>query len=351
MTTATDKTSVLSRKLRLARGDPSGGSRSLLRALRQSLGRVAAHTVGLQMSVIGATQVRRAQDDLAGGMVAERLHLLLSEPDGRSGAVSLDRSCVSAIIQQQTMGHVRDQPPPDRAHTDTDAAMVTPFVDGLLPRALELCETPEDRRSLQGFQVAGRVGDPRSLLLALEDERYRVVDLTLEIAGGRHQGQMTLILPQVPDEAGAGAAAADGPRLERSFGAMRADLDVVVSRLRLPLGRFASMRPGDTVPLLDCRLDRSEVLSIDGRCVALARLGQCRGMRAIRLNEAFPDLPADRDAGEPFSDHLPAVIGIPEEQGASGTHPEAAEAESDEILLEAEEEIPGALDGTITDSH
>ncbi|MBT3139526.1 flagellar motor switch protein FliM [Phaeobacter gallaeciensis] len=283
-----DTLSILARKVALAQDDGQDSKRSILRALRLSLARAADDTFDLAMSVIGATQARRSAETLAAGVAEDRLYLLLLGPEDRMGAACVDRACLTAIIQQQTMGQVFEGAPSERAFTGTDAAMVAPLIDTILPRAADQCETLTDRRCLTGYEFCSRVEDSRALLLAMEADDYRTFDLTIEIAGGKAQGQITLILPDIPDlvedmEESDGAEA--GLRLDQSFGVMRADLQAVISRVRLPLSAFADMKPGDVLPLIGNKLDRTEILTIDGKQIALARLGQCRGVRAVRLNE------------------------------------------------------------------
>ena len=62
----TGSQSVLKRKVAAARQGERGPARSALRALRLALARAAASETGLSLAVIGATQSRRARDDLAG---------------------------------------------------------------------------------------------------------------------------------------------------------------------------------------------------------------------------------------------------------------------------------------------
>lgn len=327
--------SVLARKLALAQDVRAGSARSVLRAMRLALARVAAETTGLTMSVIGATQSRKVQDDLADGLAPERLFVLLAAEDGRLGAASLDSACVGAVIQQQTMGHVSGDGAGSRRFTDTDAAMVTPLLDAFLPRALELCDAPADRECLSGFRFVARMPDLRKLTLSLEAAAYRQFDLTVEISGGRMQGHITLILPDggaVATPETVSREAGQEPALGEALDVIRAELTAVISRIRLPLSAIASMRPGDVLPLRSASLEHTEVLGIDGGQVSMARLGRSGGMLAVRLNEKLPepdilDAAAGRQAsagdGPPQTSgnapgaHLPAVQDIVTNRGGT----------------------------------
>lgn len=308
MVTQSETRSTLQRKLALSRDERQGDTRSVLRALRLALARAADEAVGLAMSVIGATQARRELDELGRAVAEERLYLLLSGPGEGLGAICLDRACLTAIVQQQTLGQVIGQVGPERAFTGTDAALAAPIVDALMPRAAELAELAADRACLTGYAYCSWAESRRAMLLLLDCDTYRVFDLTVEIAGGRAQGQMTLVLPDRPGavEDKDTAKSAAGPSMDDTFGAVRAELNAVVSRIRLPLSSFAAMQPGDVLPLETPKLDRTEMLTIEGRPVAYARLGQCRGMRAVRLNEKMPAAESLSKGGPDFTTHPPS---------------------------------------------
>ncbi|MCG6558328.1 FliM/FliN family flagellar motor C-terminal domain-containing protein [Ruegeria sp. 1NDH52C] len=317
MATDAENKTVLERKLALARDEGQGDTRSILRALRLALARAADEAVGLAMSVIGATQARRELDELGRAVAEDRLYLMLSGPDGALGAACIDRACVTAILQQQTMGQVVAGGIVERAFTGTDAAMVAPLIDALLPRAREMVDQPADRTCLTGYEFCARAESRRALLLLLEYDRYRAFDLTAEIGGGKAQGQITLILPDRPDAELSGAEGGGTPRgrrLDEAFGVVRAELDAVIARIRLPLAAFAGMQPGDLLPLVGLKLDRTEIVTIERRQVALARLGQSRGMRAVRLNEKLPDPKRIEQAPDDFLAHRPANAQPPQAQ-------------------------------------
>ncbi|WP_263828318.1 FliM/FliN family flagellar motor C-terminal domain-containing protein [Ruegeria aquimaris] len=315
----------MERKLALARDERQGDTRSILRALRLALARAADDAVGLAVAVIGATQARYELDELARAVPEGRLYLLLSGLGEGLGAICFDRACVSSLLQQQTMGQVLNGDSPGRAYTETDAAMAAPLVDAFLPRASELAEIPADRNCLAGYSYAARADGRRALLLLLEAEQYRVFDLTVEIAGGKLQGQITLILPDQPeirDEDGRDRED-ENPGLEQSFGVVRAELNAVICRFKLPLSALADMQPGSLLPLNEPKLDKIDMLTIEGRSVAVARLGQCRGMRAVRLNEKPPALEKQDTGPGEFSGHSTtrekAPAHAPRPDGQEGT--------------------------------
>ncbi len=279
--------SVLERKLAAGEAD-RGNGRSALRALRLALARTAKDLYDLPLAVIGAKQARCEQAAAEGFLANDRLLVLLDGARAQAGAVSLDSACVAALIQQQTMGRVTGSAMAERDFTGTDAALAEPLIELLLSRAADLADSPDDRRCLGGFRFGVRVEDVRSLMLMLEADRFRVFDLTVDIAEGAMQGAVCLVLPDLPPETGKdGCNGADtGPRLDQGFGVMRADLTAMIGRLRMSLTDLARLRPGDVLPLTRERLEETQLVSITGKPVAAGRLGQVNGLRAVRLNAA-----------------------------------------------------------------
>ena len=69
---------------------------------------------------------------------------------------------------------------------------------------------------------------------------------------------------------------------------MQADcrLDAVVGRLTLPLRQVMALTAGEMLILPSAALDAISLETLEGRRIAVARLGQHRGMRALKLSEA-----------------------------------------------------------------
>lgn len=296
-----DSISALQRKLASAGSETTAKGRSILRALRIAMARAAADVFDLELSVIGATQAWRGQGDLTRHLDEARLLILLDGPEGMTGALSLDRTVVAALIQQQTTGNVLGNSPGARPYTCTDAALAAPLIDAMLSGAYELCDRQDDRDCLSGFRFGARSDHLQSLLLALDGDRFRAFDLTLDFGGGKTQGAISLILPeplQPADLADSGEAEAG---LGTIFGAVRAELIASIGHIRLPLSELADMKAGDILPLQGRNLRGVEIWSITGERVANGRLGQVRGLRAVRLTDGtLPDPGADS-----FADRAP----------------------------------------------
>ncbi len=295
-----EKTAALTSILALGQGDTRDKPRSILRALRLGLARGASESLDLPMSVIGAKQAYRQREELSDTLQDGRLLLAFSTSEGRIAAACIDIGCVSAILQKQTIGSVSPGQVSEREFTDTDAAMVAPVIELALTRAAELAGTAEDGATLKGCAFVARYRDVRALMLELEDDAYRVFDLTLEIASGQRQGQFYLILPDRPavSDDSEIEAPGNGQTLDHASGVLRADLTAVICQTQVPLAAFSGLKAGDVLPLAGVRLDRTELWTIERGKVASGRLGQCGGMRAVRVNEDLAGLhPEKRTEG------------------------------------------------------
>ncbi len=278
--------SVIHRKVAAGRDDPKVEGRTALRALRLGLARAARDEFGLPIAIIGATQARAAQEHLGDHVDEERMLLLLDGPMGATGAICIDRSSLAALTQQQTMGRVTDADPGERSFTGTDAAMMAPLVDALIKRSADLCDFEPDKKCLEGFRFGAMTANLRSLTLAVDAEKFRIFELQLDFAAGVRQGAMTLILPDEVETAQKDVTSepAVSAKMERAVGAATAELKVVIARLKLSLKELNELKPDDVIPLVDPRMEAVELLSIEGKKVATAHLGQAGGWKAVRIN-------------------------------------------------------------------
>lgn len=277
--------SVLARKLSATQRGTMAASRAVLRALRLALARTAVEGFRLAISVIGAKQAGRKAENLTEGLDESWLFLLVAAGEERLAAVALDPGLVSAVIQQQTIGEVLPAPPEPRPFTDTDAAIVAPLIDGMFARATELLEDPQDVALLSGYEYVSRAADLRAVSLALVQEAYGRYELTVELGRGARQGMAVMLLPDPSDGPGPDDSRSNPAKklLAEAAGIMRAELNAVITRLQLPLAELSGLSAGDVLPLTGAGLGQIDVLSIDRARVGTGRLGQCGGMRALRL--------------------------------------------------------------------
>lgn len=289
------KQNVLARKLAATKEGVGALASSLtLKALRRSVARAAADLCDLPVTVLAARQSNRIPEDLPETLSDKDLLVVLDCPQGRMGAASMDAATVTALIQMQTIGTVIGSAPDERNYTPTDAAMTAEFLERAFAKVVATLEGQGDQKIFSGYRFGAQVENVRSLVLGMEAEDYRVIELNLDLACGAMQGVMKLILPEpTAEELQDGKAKGTGPSLGGNMGAIRAELSAVLCKMRVPLQEFASLKEGDMLPLDAAFLYETDLLTIGGQSVAQGRLGQMNGARAVRLNQPQTGMPVD----------------------------------------------------------
>jgi flagellar motor switch/type III secretory pathway protein FliN len=306
----------MQRKLSGGKGGMTATGMSVLKALRLALARVADDLFDLPLAVIGGTQARVALDAVGGQFKDGQLLIVLDGPDGQTGAASVSLSLVVALIQQQTMGKVLTRPAEPRPFTATDAALCAPLLDKLFERAAVLVHSDADKASLKGLKFGALAEDARSLALALRAEKFRMLDLTLDIAVGQHQGGLMLILPEPAQSSGrpvqdrelASEVAAESPLMN-----VAAELTAVLCKIRMPVSELSALKPGDVLPLSRSRLNETSLVSVTGRVIAHGSLGQMGGNLAVRLAGSTPNHAHAPGKTAEFDANLPVPLAsVPE---------------------------------------
>lgn len=284
------------------------------RAWRVSLGRAVLERLSLHLEVGEVADTQRKLGEL-GEMIPDRALLaLLDGPEETTGVIALSPGLLSAIIEMQTTQRVAKVEPPLRRATRTDASMCTDMIDAaLVDLGQELIHAP-DVRWCAGYSYASFVEAAASLDLLLPDIPYRVLDCSLKVAGTQRSGRILLALPaegrgprpvprRATPESDMQAAAAWSAEVRETLMHVEAPVEGVVGRLRLPLSQILKLQPDDVLPFDHGGLDEVTLEAAGGTRIALCRLGQNRGMRALRLRaledpnrSIFGVIPASLDA-------------------------------------------------------
>jgi flagellar motor switch protein FliM len=267
---------------------------SVLRALRLSMSKVGQDLFELPLAVLGATQDVVGNDACAKVFDEDQLMVLLDGPAGARGAAMVDAAFVGGLIQQQTMGTVQpfnaDGPP--RIMTTTDASLIEPFINTLLERAAPLPQIEEERQLMAGFKFGAKAQNLRLLMLALEDDAYHILRLTLDLAQGARQGELLLCLPVPkpppkiadPDMAEEDEAVDEGSKtLCENVLSLKANLIVSLTQLQLPIRVAGALQVGQVLELGRVSFGDAQVRTLEGRIVGHGVLGQRDGMRALRV--------------------------------------------------------------------
>jgi flagellar motor switch protein FliM len=226
---------------------------------------------------------------------------VLEGPSEGLGILALSPPVLAGMIEMQTMGRVNPQPPMARKPTRTDAAMVAGFIDQALEDLEDSLAADGDLIWAGGFRYASYLDDPRPLGLLLEDIPYRVLAAEVSLSKGAKVGPVLLALPA--DGRGRRPTATKAPTpgtlpaeafvqaLTEQIMASQSQLQAVLHRVTIPLSAVMRLKPGDLMPLPMAAIDRIVIEGLDGRNLAQGKLGQNRGMRAVRL------IPAVGNAG------------------------------------------------------
>ena len=275
---------------------------------RLGFARAARDCTGLLIEVASMKVHKRSLAEVLELPPDRAFMALLDGPDGGLGLIILSAEVMSALIEMQTTGRVSSTAPLPRKPTRTDAAMVATTIDRALVELDAALAEEADLIWAGGFRYASFLEDPRPLGLLLEDQPYRVMTAELALAEGARRGGMILALPadgrgrkpalprsgEVPDPA------ASAP----SFSIMLAEavmgagcvLQAAIGRLSMPLQQVMALEVGQVMALPDATLERITLEAPDGHRLAQARLGQNKGMRALRLSaeadDAAPIAPA-----------------------------------------------------------
>ncbi|MFN4191938.1 MAG: FliM/FliN family flagellar motor switch protein [Tabrizicola sp.] len=300
-------TDVIRRKIDRARPAQAEGAPGADRGWRLALARATRDAMGLDLDIRALNVARFSLAEILETVPDRALVALLDGPRGGLGVIMLSPMMTASLIEMQTLGRLSPQPPAPRRPSRIDAAMVAGLIDRALAGLDETLAEEADLSWAGGFRYASWLEDARPLALMLEEDAYRV--LTAEVAMGTagREGQVILILP----EAGRGerpvlpAEDADSasPQFTQELATqvLQADcrLDAVVGRLRLPLHRIMALAVGEMLILPSAALDAIALETLDGRRIAGARLGQHRGMRALKLHETQAATPLTQPVPKP----------------------------------------------------
>lgn len=291
---------VIRRKIAAARVPDDQGTPGADRAWRIALARAARDRMKLSVEVEGLSMDRLSLAELLELPDSQSMLIMLEGPAEGLGLMALSPPVMAAMVEMQTIGRVAPTDPAPRKPTRTDAAMIVPMLDAALTGLEEGLKEEADLIWAGGFRYASFLDDPRPLGLLLEDTDYRVLRAQVSLAGGVRRGEVLLALPADGRGARPTLPVATTAALQADFAARLADrvadatcpMDAVLTRLSLPLAEIAALEVGGILTLPTAGLERIGFEGADCMRLAEGRLGQNRGMRAVRLQSAIPAEPA-----------------------------------------------------------
>lgn len=240
----------------------------------------------------------------------ERALILMLEGAGDAlGLIVISAPILSGMIEMLTLSRLTaDHTDVPRSPTRTDAAMVVDMIDAALAAFAQTMSEMGSFDWSQPYRYAAYIEDPRPLHLMLEDGNYRRLRAEVHLENGTRHGEVTLAVPiqstfevelSSPETDVFAQDAANSDLFTADFSdqisTVATHLDAVLAQITLPLDRVFRLQVGEVLALSGAGLDSIKLHAIDGLPIALGKLGQQRGMRAIRLNEmeiGLPDLGA-----------------------------------------------------------
>lgn len=289
---------VIRRKLNNARNETPEGGPGADRCWRLSLARAARDLLKAPMEVQSLVLGRASLAEVLEVPPERALLAVLEGPGEGLGMMAISPGVLQAMIEMLTIGRVAGGTAAPRKPTRTDAAMVAPLIDAALGDLEASLAQEADLAWAGGWRYASFLDDPRPLGLMLEDFSYRLLKAEVDLGRGAQQGGIILALPaegrgRLPSRPVV-RAVIDEAQTHRAFAEALADevegsvarLDAVLTRVCLSLAQVVGLAVGDVLPLKVASLDKVSIEGLDGRKMAEGKLGQNRGMRALRLTSA-----------------------------------------------------------------
>jgi flagellar motor switch protein FliM len=295
-----------------------------IRAWRLALARAARDQLKMTVGFSEVTCTQASLTEVLESPMQRALILMLQGRGEGMGLMILSGQMLAAMVEILTLTHLSAHAPDEadlRKPTRTDAAMAVEFIDAALAGFESVMA---DSAGLAGAGLAGVGGDwaagyryaafiddPRPLHLMLEDGDYHLLMADLVLEDGSRSGKIYLALPVPPPALDLPAAlpfdvSADPDPLsavqeEDTFQAdlaaqvqdLGVQLDASLAQISLPIERIMRLAVGEVLPLPLANLDHISLRGLDGFRVAGARLGQNRGMRALRLTDVASPRKAD----------------------------------------------------------
>jgi flagellar motor switch protein FliM len=312
-------TDVIRRKIDRARPAQSEGAPGADRGWRLALARATRDAMGLDLEFRSLTITRQSLAEILEQAPDRALLALLNGPQGGLGVIMLAPLVTATLIEVQTLGRLSAQPAPIRKASRIDAAMVAGVIDRALVGLDEALADEADLVWAGGFRYASYLEDLRPLGLMLEEDAYRVLSAEVAFGGGGRVGQVILVLPAI----GRGERPAfptdtneeEAPEFTAALNAqlMLADckLDAVIGRLTLPIRDILALAEGQVLSLPSAAVDAISVETVEGGRIAVARLGQHRGMRALKLSQTVGGRFAAPSVARPSAGAMVAATEVP----------------------------------------
>ena len=294
---------VTRRKIAVAQKSEEPGVPGADRAWRVAFARAAREKAKLALDIDRLTISQLSLSELLEMPAEQSLMVMLEGPGDALGVMALSPALMTAMVEFQTIGRLAPLSAPARKPTRTDAAMIVPTLDAALSWLESGLRDQADLVWAGGFRYAAYLDEPRSLGLLLDDGEFHLLRSEIVIPGApgipgipgtpdtQRRGELLLALPVARRGLRSAALPEKIDQPGPDFAAALADqvaqancvLNAVLTRLSLTLGEVSTLAVGQVLALPNAALERISFDGRDGRPLAEGKLGQNRGMRAVRL--------------------------------------------------------------------
>ncbi|SLN60736.1 FliM/FliN family flagellar motor switch protein [Pseudooctadecabacter jejudonensis] len=278
---------------------------SPLRRIRRAVARAADRSVSLSATVDDLreeiTDVEMLVEDGPQGWVV--LGLRDATHAGLTGLFLVDPVLRSALVDMQTMDALSPPAEEERKVTPTDAALVVPFADMLLAQMHEV-DFCDGRVALDGFDVTP-IDDLRTAGLVMMQGMYLRWAIDLHVGGGEIAGKIIIAARLNGPDDPADTPVKDHWRSDfrASVSEAETELEAVLCTQRMSLRHIEAFEVGQLVPLAGVTVGSVSLVGTDGVPLAMARLGQVAGKRAVRIEhqelEMVDDMGLPPSAAQP----------------------------------------------------
>lgn len=331
------KTSILRRRLAPPQPRRAENEAVLEKLMRVEMPRTADVLLALQAEVRSVNSKVVTQDEIVEGLVESDMISLMTDPDDALGLIVVDANLKAAMIEIQTLGKVSTAPASERAPTRTDLVMVSDLLDRWQHDVHEAAKQQgvADALPIAGFTREQGLLGLRAVELTLDPGRYNRLRIAISLGGGAKIGTLSYFVPASLARVGGMSEDALGPKLRPHLMEAPVEMDVILTRLEKPLGEAMNFAAGDVIAINAEALGEVslEVRALD-EVIGQARLGQVKGMRAVRLgaltgamgaslgsDAASFDLPTVKDANASIPSGGPEIsdvsAAIPGDEGAA----------------------------------
>lgn len=287
--TVQNRDPVLRRKL-ASRTPPAPDAGADAKGPAQGLARAVARAVSAQAGLVAepGTLLRRQMSltELLDQIDVDSFVGLLGGGPAGPGLVIVDQAGFSGLVEAMTVGRLSARASTGRRPTPTDAALLAVLVDAALGDL-----GAQDPATACRF--ARPIADHRLLAIMLDETHYDLMTLPVTLLSGEvlRAAKFTLALPHVAAaQAEIPAALVEAASARTWASALEANvlnapsqLRAELGRITLPLSQVLELGEGGCLMLPLANLEEVRLVSLDGEVQATGRLGQSRGMRAVRL--------------------------------------------------------------------